>query len=76
MGSFRDKNNARRLADKLRSAGYKAFIREVKSAHGTVQTRVFIGPETKQMAAAQLSNRIEQQMNLHGFVTKYKPFEL
>lgn len=76
LGSFKDKNNARRLADRLRAAGYKAFMHEVKSARNGLQTRVYIGPEYKQASAAKLSTKIEQQMKMHGFIVSYKPLEL
>lgn len=75
LGSFKDKNNAKNLADKLRAAGYKAFTREVKSQKGT-QIRVYIGPESQQASAAKLSTQLEQEMKLHGFVVMYKPLEL
>lgn len=74
LGSFKDKGNASRLADRLRSSGYKAFLKDVKSAR-SMQTRVFIGP-IEQASAAKLSNKLEQQMKLHGFLVKYKPLEL
>jgi len=76
LGSFKEKANARRLADKLRTAGYKAFMREVKLTKGCAQTRVFIGPEFKQASANELSEKIEQQLKLHGFIVMYKPLEL
>lgn len=76
LGSFKDKNNARRLADRLRAGGYKAFMHDVKSARGNLQTRVYIGPELKQASASKLSTKLEQQMNLHGLVVVYKPLEL
>lgn len=77
LGSFNNKNNARRLADKLRAAGYKAFMKEIKTANGTVkQTRVYIGPEFKLASAAKLSKKVEQEMKLKGFVIHFKPLEL
>ncbi len=77
LGSFKDKNNARKLADKLRAAGYKAFTREIKSAKGmNVQIRVYIGPEYKQASAIKLTEKLEQQMKLHGFLVPYKPLEI
>jgi DedD protein len=76
MGNFKDKNNARRLADKLRGAGYKAFTKEIKSAKGNVSTRVYIGPEFKQALALQLSNKVEQDMKMHGIVVSIKPLEI
>lgn len=77
MGSFKDKTNATRLADKLRTAGFKAFTHEVTSAKtGKVSTRVYIGPEDQQASAQQLSSKVEQDLNLHGIVVSFKPLEL
>ncbi|GEM_PF-1503120 len=77
MGSFKDKNNARHLADKLRASGYKAFMHDVKSSHNNAtQTRVYIGPESKQASALKLSNQVANTMDLHGVVVLYKPLEL
>lgn len=76
LGSFKNKDNARRLADSLRSAGYKAFMHEVKSSKGTVQTRVYIGPEYQQASAAKLSAQLEQKMKMHGLIVPYKPLEI
>lgn len=76
MGSFKVKQNAINLANKLRAAGYKAFTREIKSASGRVSTRVYIGPEFKQASAAKLSSDVQHQMNMQGLVIPYKPLEL
>lgn len=76
LGSFKDKSNARRLADKLRAKGFKAFIHEVKSKQGSTQTRVYIGPEYKHVAAIKLSMKIENQTKMHGYIVQFKPLEL
>lgn len=76
MGSFKEKGNARHLADRLRSAGYNAFIKEVKSAKGNTQTRVYIGPEFKWASAKQTSAKVQEELNLQGFVISYKPLAM
>lgn len=76
MGSFKDKENARNLADRLRAAGYNAFIKEVKSSKGSVRSRVYIGPEFKQANALKISAQVQQEMNLQGIVVSYKPLAL
>lgn len=76
LGSFKNKANARRLADRLRTAGYRAFMRDMKSAKGNASTRVYIGPEFKQASAMKISSKLEQQMKLRGMVLTYKPLEL
>jgi DedD protein len=75
LGSFKNKSNAKQLAEKLRHAGYKVFTHDVKSHQGSVQTRVYLGPEYQHAAAAKLSAKFEQKMSMRGFVVAYKPIE-
>lgn len=71
MGSFKVRDNAERLANSLRSHGFKAFTHQVNSS-----MRVYVGPEFKQAEASTLADKIQQQMSLHGIVVTYKPLEL
>ena len=73
MGSFKDKSNANRLANSLRAKGYKAFTYETKR---NGQTRVYVGPEGKQMAAASLASKIQEDTNMRGLILTFKPLEL
>lgn len=75
MGSFRDKDNARRMVNTLRSAGYKAFTRSVATQNGT-QIRVYVGPEFRHLAAIKLSSELQHNMKLHGIVVLYRPLVL
>jgi cell division septation protein DedD len=68
VGCFNNKNNAHRLANQLRSAGYKAFTHETKPAIGNVRTHVYIGPEFKEARAVKLSAKLISEMKLQGFV--------
>ncbi len=72
MGSFKVKNNALRLTNRLRAAGYKAYYRDIKSASGHNSTRVYIGPELKQAAAVKLSSDVYHHLNLQGVIIPYK----
>lgn len=76
MGSFKDKSNATRMAQQLKTSGFKVFTREVKSSSGNVRTRVYIGPEFKQASAQQLSTKIQRQTKLQGYVIPYKSIAL
>ena len=76
MGSFKNKENARVLADRLRAAGFKAFTKDIKSAKGSLQTRVYIGPEFKQASAVQLNADVQHTLNMQGIVIAYKPLAL
>lgn len=75
IGSFKNKTNALRLVNQLRANGYKAFIQQVSTERGD-GTRVFVGPENKQMIARALANRLETHMHLKGVVISYKPLAL
>ena len=71
MGSFKDKNNARRLTNRLRASGYQAFTRVKNNS-----TRVYIGPEFKEASAVQLSNKVAEEVRLRGIIVNYQPLIL
>lgn len=71
IGSFKNKENARQLTNKLRAAGFKAFTQQVAS-----QTRVYVGPEEQQASAIKLSTKLKQTMQLNGLVVSYKPLSV
>lgn len=75
IGSFKNKTNALRLVNQLRSSGYRAFIQRTSTAFGE-STRVFVGPEYKQVNARALATRLETDMHLKGIVVSYKPLTL
>lgn len=76
MGSFKNKENARSLTDKLRAAGFNAFTKEIKSAKGGIRTHVYVGPEFKEASATKISRKIQHDMNLQSIVLPYKPLAL
>jgi len=76
MGSFKNKDNARSLTDKLRAAGFNAFTKEVKLAKGGLRTHVYVGPEFKEASATKISRKIKHDMNLQSIVLPYKPLAL
>jgi DedD protein len=73
LGSFKNKNNAIRLANTLRAQGFKAFTYDT-SSNG--QTRVYIGPEYKFLAASKLAHQIQHDTKMQGVIVSYKPMEL
>lgn len=75
IGSFKNKENAFRLVNQLRSNGYSAFIQQRKTAFGE-NTRVFVGPESKQALAQALASQLENEMHIRGIVISYKPLTL
>ena len=71
VGSFKNKENALRLVNKLRMNGYRAFIQ-----HATSYTQVFVGPESKQNSARVLKRQLEMDLHISGIVVSYKPLTL
>lgn len=71
LGSYRNKNQALKLVNKLRSRGYHAFIQQIAD-----NTSVFVGPENKQENARALATQLAADMHLQGFVISYKPLTL
>lgn len=71
LGSYKSKNTALQLVNKLRARGYSAFIQQASSG-----TSVYVGPETKEDAARSIAARLEYEMKLQGFVISYKPLTI
>lgn len=65
-----NKTKALGLQEKLRALGYTAFVEEIKTPQGTL-FRVRVGPELERGNAENVRNRLEQQMQIKGMVTRY-----
>ena len=70
VGSFNQSDNARKLRDRLRSAGYDTFIERVETPKGVV-FRVRVGPFLERNRAESLRDTINKQQNLKGIVTSH-----
>lgn len=67
VGSFGREANAREQAERLREAGFAAFV-ERASANGRGVWRVKIGPRAQRDAALRLRDEIERRMEVSGIV--------
>ncbi len=72
LGSFKNKANALKLVNKLRSGGYHAFM---ESSHSNI-TRVLVGPEAKKAEAKKLADQVNTATHLQGMIITYKPLTL
>ncbi len=72
LGSFEELENSETLRDKLRKAGYKAYIK-YRPDRSPVLIQVFVGPELKRSAADHLQNKLQTEFALEGFVVRYEP---
>lgn len=75
LGSFRNKNNAIRLINRLRNNGYQAFMRHIPSTFGE-SIRVYVGPESKKETAKELVAQLETDFHIKGIIIHYQPLAL
>ncbi|NOX07936.1 MAG: hypothetical protein GXP22_00330 [Gammaproteobacteria bacterium] len=70
LASFKKKENAYTLRDRLRKKRYDAFVQRIKMDGGVVY-RVRIGPELKRESAEKLLKRLMKETKLKGIVKKH-----
>ena len=64
--SFKIVDNANNLRDKLRAAGYEAFISSVKNKEGAIIHRVAVGPLLDKNDAEQMRISIDNEFSLEA----------
>lgn len=69
VGSFGERKNALALRDKLRKAGFTAYVESTRSS-GKEMTRVKVGPVLKSKEAESLLKRLSKEMKLQGQIVK------
>lgn len=71
LGSFSSEEKAEMLNQKLRKAGFKAFVEPLKQNNGVLY-RVRIGPELKRSDADAINDRLKKDMQIEeGIVVHY-----
>ena len=70
LGSFTEEGNAQSLNEKLRMAGYPAFVEPLKK-NGKISYRVRVGPEIRRSEADLLLKNLKDKMKLDGIVVAY-----
>ncbi len=70
LGSFTEEDNAQSLNEKLRKAGYPAFVEPLKK-NGKISYRVRVGPEIRRSEADLLLKNLKDKMKLDGIVVTY-----
>jgi DedD protein len=71
VGSFSSNDNALALRNRLRKAGFDAFVDQVKIEDATM-SRVHVGPEIERARGDALRDRLEREMGLKGLVVGYE----
>lgn len=67
LGALKTAEDANKLRDRVRNAGYAAFVDKVES-NGTTLWRVRAGPEVDRAAADRLKSGIKDKLKLDGIV--------
>lgn len=70
LGSFSQESNARELDEKLREAGYPAFVEPVTQSGKRVY-RVRVGPEVMRGDAEKVRDKIATDFDIKGIVVSY-----
>lgn len=70
LGSFSNKSNAESLVRKLKSHGFKGYIKTSKNLDGQALTKVFVGPEVQRSKATETLEHLEKVLKLQGVVVK------
>ncbi|MCP3674145.1 MAG: hypothetical protein GY829_06700 [Gammaproteobacteria bacterium] len=72
LGSFRKKTNAQKLVDKLKKAGYKAYLKAGKSSEKSIY-RVLVGPDLKRPQAESKIKALNKISGLKAIILSYDP---
>lgn len=72
VASFKDSAKAVALRDRLRSEGFKTYVREKLLSDDTLFTQVFVGPVETKQGADSLKAQVKTKVQLQGLVVRYR----
>lgn len=70
VGTFSKRENAERLRDRLRKAGYAAFVAPEVESNGQ-RFKVRIGPELEKSRLLAIQKKLRKSMKLKGYVVNH-----
>ena len=71
LGSFSEASNATNLMQRLQTAGYKAYIRDIDSEQVEL-TGVFVGPWLERTLVNDYIDQLRDEFQLEGMVVRYQ----
>ena len=71
LGSFSEASNATNLMQRLQTAGYKAYIRDIDSEQAEL-TGVFVGPWLERTLVNDYIDQLRDEFQLEGMVVRYQ----
>ncbi|MCX7545968.1 SPOR domain-containing protein [Marinicella gelatinilytica] len=72
LGSFAAKDNALDLRNKLKLAGFVAFVDQVNNSQGEIRYRLRVGPVNSRDQADQMKQQISEKLKLDGLVKTHE----
>lgn len=73
LATFADKDNARKLEQKLKGEGYSAYQKKFVTEQGKSLYRVYIGPEVRPAELQELRSLIQKTLGLEGIIVRFIP---
>ena len=71
LGSFSEASNATNLMQRLQTAGYKAYTRDIDSEQAEL-TGVFVGPWLERASVNDYIDQLRDEFQLEGMVVRYQ----
>ena len=71
LGSFAQEENANNLMERLRGAGYKAYMRSIDNTQGKL-TSVFVGPWLNRDLVDQYKEELQEEFRLAGDIVRFE----
>ena len=71
LGSFSEASNATNLMQRLQTAGYKAYTRDIDSEQAEL-TGVFVGPWLERALVSDYIDQLRDEFQLEGMVVRYQ----
>jgi DedD protein len=75
VGSFSNETHAQTLIQRLRAAGFDAYVRK-EQHQGKKLTRLFVGPFVRENRLFQAQADLKQKFHLSGIIVTYTELEL
>lgn len=72
LGSFKHKKNVEELLAKLKSNGYSAFTKPIKTKQGSL-TKVFVGPQLIKSSLEKQIPALKKLTNVQGKIARFYP---
>ncbi len=70
VGTFGTTENAEKMRDKLRKAGYTTFVHEVQSK-GKTSYKVRVGPELEYSVLEKIKKDVNKSMKIDGYIVNH-----